>query len=76
MRAASKKKTLDTDNTQATQLEEFMGDEVICINPITGVTMNHHSILVGNKCAYCMECGLILIEYSNKEDFKRLMNPL
>ncbi len=34
-----------------------------------------HSILVGDKCGYCMECGQILIEYKNKNDFKRLMNP-
>ncbi len=36
---------------------------------------HHHSILVGSKCAYCMECGQIIIEYKNKNNFKRLMNP-
>ena len=36
---------------------------------------HQHSILVGKKCAYCMDCGQILIEYKNKEDFNRLMNP-
>ena len=36
---------------------------------------HRHSILVGKKCAYCMECGKILIEYKNKKDFYKLMNP-
>ncbi len=74
-RPATKKKTLDTDNTEVTSITDFM-DDVVCINPQTGVEMNHHSILVGKKCAYCMECGQILIEYKDKEDFKKLMNPI
>lgn len=36
---------------------------------------HQHSILVGDNCAYCMDCGKILIEYKNKDDFKKLMNP-
>jgi len=36
---------------------------------------HRHSILVGEKCAYCMDCGQILLEYKDKKDFKRLMNP-
>lgn len=30
---------------------------------------HQHSILIGKKCAYCMECGKILLEYKNKNDF-------
>lgn len=36
----------------------------------------NHSVLVGKKCAYCMNCGQILIEYKNKKHFYRLMNPI
>lgn len=32
-----------------------------------------HSILVGKKCCYCMECGQILLEYKNKNDFKKFL---
>lgn len=35
-----------------------------------------HSICVGKKVAYCMDCGQILIEYKNKKDFYKLINPL
>lgn len=38
-------------------------------------TGGNHSVLVGKKCAYCMNCGQILIEYKNKKDFYKLMNP-
>ncbi len=34
-----------------------------------------HSILVGKKCAYCMDCGQILLEYSDKKILIQLMNP-
>ncbi len=34
-----------------------------------------HKILVGSSCAYCMDCGKILIEYENVNYFKKLMNP-
>ncbi len=37
---------------------------------------HQHSILVGKKCAYCMECGQILIEYKDKKHFYKLMNPI
>jgi len=43
---------------------------------LLNVDGHQHSILVGKKCAYCMDCGKILIEYKNKKDFYRLMNPL
>ncbi len=33
------------------------------------------SILVGKHCAYCMDCGQIYLEYSDKIIIKRLMNP-
>jgi len=33
----------------------------------------NHSILVGKHCAYCMDCGQIIIEYKNNKDFKKLM---
>jgi len=36
---------------------------------------HRHSICVGNKCAWCMDCGKIVIWYDKKEYFKRLMNP-
>jgi hypothetical protein len=36
---------------------------------------HRHSVMVGKKCAYCGDCGKILVEYKNKDDFKRLMNP-
>lgn len=32
---------------------------------------HQHSILIGKKCAYCMDCGQILLEYKNKNHFKR-----
>ena len=35
--------------------------------------MHNHSILVGKKCAYCMECGQIIAEYKNKKIFMKLM---
>lgn len=38
-------------------------------------TEHQHSILVGKKCAYCMDCGQILLEYSDKKILKQLMNP-
>jgi hypothetical protein len=50
-------------------------ENVVCIDVETKQKMNHHSILVGVTCEYCMNCGKILIEYKNKNDFKRLMNP-
>jgi len=34
-----------------------------------------HSILVGKHIAYCMDCGQILFEYSDKKIIKQLMNP-
>ena len=37
---------------------------------------HQHSVLVGKKCAYCMDCGQILIEYKDKKHFYQLMNPL
>lgn len=49
--------------------------KVICVDIETKQVLDHHSILVGKKCAYCMNCGKILIEYKNVKDFKRLMNP-
>ena len=51
-------------------------DNVVCINVETKQKSDHHSILVGVTCAYCMNCGKILIEYENKKDFKKLMNPI
>lgn len=54
-------------------LPELLKD-VVCIDE-DGHKYNQHSILVGKKCAYCMNCGQIIIEYDNKEDFKKLMNP-
>ena len=50
-------------------------ENVVCVDVKTKQKKNHHSILVGITCAYCMDCGKILIEYKNKNDFKRLMNP-
>ena len=37
---------------------------------------HQHSVLVGKKCAYCMDCGQILLEYKDKKHFYKLMNPL
>jgi hypothetical protein len=37
--------------------------------------VREYSVMVGEKCAYCGDCGKILVEYENKDDFKRLMNP-
>lgn len=37
---------------------------------------HQHSILIGKKCAYCMECGKILIEYKKKDDFYRLLRTI
>ena len=34
---------------------------------------HQHSLLVGKKCIYCMECGQILLEYKKKDEFKKLM---
>lgn len=28
-----------------------------------------HSICIGKKMAYCMDCGQILLEYKNKKQF-------
>lgn len=33
-----------------------------------------HSILIAKKCAYCMECGQILIEYKHKDEFKKWLH--
>ena len=35
---------------------------------------NRHSILVGKKCAYCMDCGKILLEYKNSKDFYKWLH--
>lgn len=37
---------------------------------------HRHSIMVGEKSAWCMDCGKIVIEYNDNEDFKKLMNPI
>lgn len=53
-------------------LEVFNGN---CFDYETNQVKYNHSICVGKKVAYCMDCGKIIIEYKNKEDFKKLMNP-
>ncbi len=50
-------------------------DDVVCVNVETGQEFNHHTVMVGKHCAWCMNCGKILIKYDKTEDFKRLMNP-
>ena len=47
----------------------------VCYDVETNQMLDHHSICVGKKCAYCMNCGKILIEYKDKKYFHRLMNP-
>lgn len=47
----------------------------VCFDPETKKTYPHHSICVGKKCAYCMDCGKIIIEFNHVNDFKKLMNP-
>ena len=32
-------------------------------------TDHRHSICIGKKMAYCMDCGQILLEYKKKDDF-------
>lgn len=46
-----------------------------CFDYESNRKLNHHSICVGKKCAWCMDCGKIIIWYNKKEDFKKLMNP-
>lgn len=31
--------------------------------------------IVGKYCLYCMDCGRIGLEYKNKKDFMKMMNP-
>lgn len=35
---------------------------------------HRHSVLVGKKCAYCMDCGKILLEYKHKGDFYKWLH--
>jgi len=39
-------------------------------------TGHQHKICVGKRCAWCMDCGQILLEYKRKKDFYKLMNPI
>lgn len=54
-------------------LEIFKDDN--CFDYERNQPLDHHSICVGKKVAYCMDCGKILLEYKKKSDFKKLMNP-
>jgi len=31
--------------------------------------LHTHSVLIGKKMVYCMDCGKILLEYKNKKQF-------
>lgn len=33
-----------------------------------------HCILIGKKMAYCMDCGKILLEYKNKDEFYKWLH--
>lgn len=46
-----------------------------CFNFEENRIQPNHSVMVGKRCAWCMDCGKILIFYEKKEDFKKLMNP-
>lgn len=35
---------------------------------------HRHSLLVGKKCMYCMDCGKIVLEYKKKDDFYKWLH--
>ena len=57
---------------------DFISDNCYYFEEVYGKyqTKPNHSIMTGKKCAWCMDCGRILIFYDKKDDFKKLMNPL
>jgi len=64
---------IQNDNVKdLSYIDMFRGN---CFDPKTKKSLGNHSIAVGKKCAYCMDCGKIIIEFEDKKDFKKLMNP-
>ena len=55
---------------------DLLTEESVCYDYETKQVLTHHSLCIGNKCAWCMDCGKIVIWFDKTEDFKRLMNPI
>lgn len=50
---------MSTKESNGNQIEMLFHDE----------QDHRHSVLIGKKMAYCMDCGKILLEYKKKDDF-------